>query len=54
MKAKREYTDNLGYMLEASTKAIQFVKDVDFETFSKNEEKSFNFLLDSQILCKGS
>lgn len=41
MKSKREYTDYLRDMLEASAKAIQFVKDVDFEAFSKNEEKVY-------------
>lgn len=50
MKAKREYTDYLRDMLEASTKAIQFVKDVDFETFSKNEEKVFAVIRALEII----
>jgi uncharacterized protein with HEPN domain len=37
-------------MLEASTKAIQFVKDVDFEAFSKNEEKVFAVIRAFEII----
>jgi uncharacterized protein with HEPN domain len=50
MKSKREYADYLRDMLEASTKAIQFVKDVDFETFSKNEEKIFAVIRALEII----
>lgn len=41
MKSKREYIDYLKDMLDASTKAVEFVRNVDFEAFSKNEEKVF-------------
>jgi len=41
MILKREYFDYVRDMLDASTKAIQFVKEVDFGAFSKNEEKVF-------------
>jgi uncharacterized protein with HEPN domain len=41
MKSKREYTDYLQDMLDAVDKAAQFVKDVDFDAFCKNEEKLF-------------
>jgi len=50
MKSKREYTDYLRDMLEASTKAIQFVKDLDFEAFSKNEEKVFAVIRAFEII----
>ena len=39
MKSTREYTDYLQDILEATSKARQFVKDVDFEAFRANEEK---------------
>jgi len=50
MKSKREYTDYLRDMLEASTKAIQFVEDVNFEAFSKNEEKVFAVIRAFEII----
>ena len=50
MKSKREYTDYLRDMLEASTKAIQFVNDVDFEAFSKNEEKVYAVIRAFEII----
>jgi uncharacterized protein with HEPN domain len=50
MKSKREYTDYLQDMLEASTKAIQFFKDVNFEAFSKNEEKVFAVIRAFEII----
>lgn len=37
MRFKREYIDTLQDILEASAKALQFVRDVDLEAFSKNE-----------------
>jgi uncharacterized protein with HEPN domain len=50
MKFKREYTDYLQDMLEASTKAIQFLRDVNFEAFSKNEEKVFAVIRAFEII----
>jgi len=41
MKSTREYTDYLQDILEATTKARQFVKDVDFEAFRTDDEKVF-------------
>jgi uncharacterized protein with HEPN domain len=37
-------------MLEASTKAIQFLRDVNFEAFSKNEEKVFAVIRAFEII----
>jgi len=39
MKSNREYTDYLQDILNAATKARQFVKDVEFEAFRANDEK---------------
>lgn len=50
MKSKREYTDHLQDILEASTKAIQFLRDVNFEAFSKNEEKVFAVIRAFEII----
>jgi hypothetical protein len=50
MISKREYSDYVLDMLDASTKGVQFVKgerDGDEDGISK-------FLLDSHILCKRS
>ena len=41
MKSNREYTDYLQDILNAATKARQFVKDVAFEAFRANDEKVF-------------
>jgi len=41
MNSNREYTDYLEDILEAATKARQFVKDVDFKAFCANDEKVF-------------
>ena len=41
MKSNREYTDYLQDILDAVTKARQFVKNVEFEAFSANDEKVF-------------
>jgi hypothetical protein len=41
MNSNREYTDYLEDILEAATKARQFVKDVDFKAFCANNEKVF-------------
>ena len=41
MKSNREYTDYLQDILEAATKARQFVKDVDFEAFRTDDEKGY-------------
>ncbi len=41
MNSSREYTDYLEDILEAAVKARQFVKDVDFNGFSTNDEKVF-------------
>jgi len=41
MKSNREYTDYLQDILNAATKARQFVKDVEFEAFRANDEKVF-------------
>jgi len=50
MISKREYTDYLQDMLEASTKAIQFIKEVDFEAFCENEEKVFAVIRALEII----
>jgi uncharacterized protein with HEPN domain len=50
MKSAREYTDYLRDMIEAADKAAQFVKDVDFETFCKNEEKIFAVIRALEII----
>ena len=41
MKSHREYTDYLQDILDATTKARQFVKDLEFEAFRANDEKVF-------------
>ncbi len=38
MKSNREYTDYLQDILDAATKARQFVKDVEFEAFQTKKE----------------
>jgi len=50
MKSNREYTDYLQDILEAATKARQFVKDVDFEAFRANEEKVFAVIRALEII----
>lgn len=50
MKSKREYIDYLQDMLEASAKALQFVRDIDFQVFSKNEEKVFAVIRALEII----
>jgi len=50
MKPKREYIDYLQDMVEAADKAAQFVKDVDFEAFCKNEEKVFAVIRALEII----
>jgi uncharacterized protein with HEPN domain len=50
MKSKRDYSDYLMDMLEASTKAIQFLKDVNFQAFSKHEEKVFAVIRALEII----
>jgi len=50
MKSKREYIDYLQDMLEASAKALQFVRDIDFQAFSKNEEKVFAVIRALEII----
>ena len=50
MRSKREYIDYLQDMLEASAKALQFVRDVDLEAFSKNEEKVFAVIRALEII----
>jgi uncharacterized protein with HEPN domain len=50
MKSKREYTDYLRDMLDASTKAIRFVEGVNFEAFSRHEEKVFAVIRAFEII----
>ena len=50
MKSNREYTDYLQDILEALTKARQFVKDVDFEAFHANDEKVFAVIRALEII----
>jgi uncharacterized protein with HEPN domain len=50
MRSKREYIDYLQDMLEASAKALQFVRDIDFQAFSKNEEKVFAVIRALEII----
>jgi uncharacterized protein with HEPN domain len=50
MKSNREYTDYLQDILEAATKARQFVKDVDLEAFRANEEKVFAVIRALEII----
>jgi uncharacterized protein with HEPN domain len=50
MKSNREYRDYLQDVLEATTKARQFVKDVDFKTFRANEEKVFAVIRALEII----
>jgi uncharacterized protein with HEPN domain len=50
MKSRREYIDYLRDMLDASAKAVEFVKDVDFEAFSKKEEKVFAVIRALEII----
>ena len=50
MKSNREYTDYLQDILEAVSKARQFVKDVDFEAFRANEEKVFAVIRALEII----
>ncbi|OGQ10337.1 MAG: hypothetical protein A2026_04685 [Deltaproteobacteria bacterium RBG_19FT_COMBO_46_12] len=50
MKSTREYTDYLQDILEATTKARQFVKDVDFEAFRNDDEKVFAVIRALEII----
>jgi len=50
MKSAREYIDYLRDMIEAADKAAQFVKDVNFEAFCKNEEKIFAVIRALEII----
>ena len=50
MKPKREYTDYLLDILEATTKARKFVKHVDFGAFCANEEKTFAVIRALEII----
>ena len=50
MKSNREYTDYFQDLLEATSKARQFVKDVDFEAFRANEEKVFAVIRALEII----
>jgi uncharacterized protein with HEPN domain len=50
MKSNREYTDYLQGILDAATKARQFVKDVEFEAFRANDEKVFAVIRALEII----
>jgi len=50
MKSSREYTDYLQDILDAVTKAGQFIKGVDFETFRANDEKVFAVIRALEII----
>jgi uncharacterized protein with HEPN domain len=50
MNSNREYTDYLEDILEAATKARQFVKDVDFKAFCANDEKVFAVIRALEII----
>lgn len=41
MKPRRDYTDYLQDILEATIKAKQFVNDTDFDSFRKNDVKVY-------------
>jgi uncharacterized protein with HEPN domain len=50
MKSNREYVDYLQDILDAATKAEQFVKDVDFQAFCGNDEKVFAVIRALEII----
>ena len=50
MKPNRQYTHYLEDILEAATKARQFVKDVDFKAFCPNDEKVFAVIRALEII----
>ena len=50
MKSHREYTDYLQDILDATTKARQFVKDLEFEAFRANDEKVFAVIRALEII----
>jgi len=50
MNSNREYTDYLEDILEAATKARQFVKDLDFKAFCANDEKVYAVIRALEII----